>query len=70
MHQGVAVAAAFEDAGFDAIGAVGDFAVREMFEKLAARGGGLCVARGGIGPVGPRGHDVVARAGEADLAGL
>ena len=43
MHQGVAVAAAFEDAGFDAAGAVGDFAVREMFEKLPARGGDLCV---------------------------
>jgi hypothetical protein len=44
LHQGVVVAAAFDHAGFEAVGAVGDFAVREMFEELAARGEGLCVA--------------------------
>ena len=44
LHQGVAGAAAFEDAGFEAIGAVGDFAVREMFEKWEARREGACRA--------------------------
>ena len=66
MHQRVVVAAAFYDAGFLAVGAVGDFAVRDMFEELQAFGGG----RGGAGPAGPGGEDVLAGAGKADLAGL
>jgi hypothetical protein len=53
LHQGVVVAAAFDHARFLAIGPVGDFAVREMFEELAAGG-----------------EDVLARAGEAELAGF
>ena len=74
MHEGVVVAAAFEDAGFEAVGAVADFAVRDMFEELKAFGGGRGGirggARGGAGPAGPGGEDVLAGTGKADLAGF
>ena len=70
MHEGVVVAAAFEDAGFLAVGAVGDFAVRDMCEELQAFGGGRGGARGWAGPARPGGEDVLAGAGKADLAGL
>ena len=46
------MAAAFEDAGFDPVGAVSDFAVRDMFEELQAFGGGRGGDRGGAGPAG------------------
>ena len=36
LHEFVAVASAFEDAGFDAAGAVGDFALGDLGEQREA----------------------------------
>ena len=63
------MAAAFEHAGLDATGAIGDSAVCEVVQELAARRGGLGGVRGRVGAAGPRSEDVLARAGEAQLAG-
>jgi hypothetical protein len=58
LYQGVAVAAAFEDSGFDTVGMVGDFTVREMFEKWAAGGAAAC---GGVGEAGGARPEVICR---------
>ena len=70
LQECVAVAAAFDDAGFEAMGAVGDMAVRKVLQKPEALGGALCVVRVGIGRAGRGGEYIVARAGEAEWAGF
>ena len=68
LHELVVVAAAAEDAGFDAAGAVSDFAGGDLGQQCEA------VVRQPVGrdaaarQIGPRGEEIVARAGEATLA--
>ena len=58
------MAAAFEDAGFDAAGAVGDFAGGDVVEHRSAKGQGIGAGAGR--EEHPGGEDVLTRARETD----
>lgn len=62
------MAAAFEDAGFEAAGAVGDLAFGDLGEQAQAElCGGLRLV-GMAGPVHPGAEYILTRAGKAELA--
>lgn len=70
LHQFVAVAAAFEDAGLQAAGAVADFAVGDLLEHLQHIGFQFLGSDQATRQLHPRGQHILAGTGETDLPGL
>ena len=70
MHEFVAVAASFEDAGFEAAGAVGDLAFGDLGEQAQAELQVVLRLVRVVRPVHPGAEYILARAGKAELARL